>query len=1501
MKKYLNLNYIKIMGIILAFFVAGYLFLVNAIVPEYIQQLLPVAEDMAKDYINGSVKIGGLNWNGGLSAEIENVVIKDAQQKEVAVLPKTKVHLRPWLALIKKERALSRIDLLSPQVVLRMQENDKWNMSDIMKPSKSEENPFYGVVNIENAKLKVETPYGEWKFDVAGSIDGGANPHFALETSVKTKDDEIKLSGLMTTKGIGRLQANVKKFGFVPYASLVKHYTKIEDFAGELVNTHLLWENDGKKGVASGDLELAKVAGTVKTGEEKHKFSFDCKLSAAKSIIDLKKLDVVLDDNQKLSVIGKADVHDLENIGGQGLLSSPRLSYKDYSVEKLYVPFTLSKKLMQIDKASVLYGGGEVKTSATIDLRDNSLTADVFLNNITHQLSSKVNDILKANGSMAVLGGMEKKEGKETFQIHAAADTFKLQWQDLSVNKMVLDGDFDGNNLTMDHFSAWTDEGVFALQGKAAIAKGGPLTLKGRIADFGIGPALYHFTNIVGKGMLTMNFAIGGTNTNPEFNTYVQLRDVDILQNKLKEMHGDVAMKNKILNFKRIGATQVQGRHILNGTVDFNQQEPIFDLNLESRHVRMEPIVALVSKDLKLTGNLNNKMSIKGTIKHPRVDGQMDLSDGSVQTYLLKGLSGKYLYDDGAVSLKDFLLKLFIADVSFSGTMSKNQALNFDIEANNIDVSKSPYKDPNFDINGLLDLKGHISGFVKAPYFEGKLASDKLKLNGEVYTDISGIVNSDMQKKNTFDVEFKQPHQNAKGEAMSGIGLYKASGNLDIEQKFLAGKVTISDGDIAGLLRTNKMEYAIDGYVDGTVDICPDGKGSGINYILESKNISTHNLKYDKMLLKGNFRNQVINIAEALLRENAKNIDKGYINASGTVDIAKKTLDVKAKAVAANPAIVNIAMKNPLDIKGSMNLDAGIIGSFDLPKADAKLEILNGSLMGVAFDKIGVAAEMADDNIQLKEMSATKDVYSISGKGKIPVDALRSKAERKNQNAAMDIALDLDNTELGILTAVHYVDWGSGDVKGNVSIKGTLEEPLVYGNIKVEDGTVKLHDVNPVLEHIQVALDFNGEKAELHNLFMQLGKKGSVAVKGNYSFNAPDQDAYKFNIAAKDAELEYSSMFKGKINSDIEVTPQSYRDYWHRTITAQSGSISGRNVAGAKLVQNAKLPINLGPRLRSAQYRPLIKGKLRFDDVVANILGVEDSEPGSETNLGLDMKIELGPKIHMLNAMFYDIWLSGGLDVKGGYYSQTSNNSDEDEKIIKRHDRGPDGLRIDGKIKADKGNITYLRTVFKITDAELNWTQPGEILPYVKLDSWSRFGKYRIFINIDGSLGDIKKDDILKLTSSPPLEKNTLIRMLTLQRETASGSNDLTNDDLNNVMTAGLQMAVLGNVELWIKQNLGLDQFRVYSGKVNAGIAFDGSDYKKQLTAEEKNRYNILISKYLTDKFMIGYTSDFSANEKVIFGQYDLGRHFNLTYSEKQRMDNSRRHWAGIEYRVDFK
>ena len=171
--------------------------------------------------------------------------------------------------------------------------------------------------------------------------------------------------------------------------------------------------------------------------------------------------------------------------------------------------------------------------------------------------------------------------------------------------------------------------------------------------------------------------------------------------------------------------------------------------------------------------------------------------------------------------------------------------------------------------------------------------------------------------------------------------------------------------------------------------------------------------------------------------------------------------------------------------------------------------------------------------------------------------------------------------------------------------------------------------------------------------------------------------------------------------------------------------------------------------------------------------------------------------------------------------------------------------RISGGIDTNKGTVTYLRTRFKIDKGSLRWSEPGTFLPYVKLNANTKFSRYRIALQVDGPLNRDNLD--MKLQSNPYLSKDAIVRMLTLQRASA-GSDDITNEDMQNLLIAGLETGLLGDVEQSIRKALGIDEFRVYVGKVENGVDFDNR-IVRELSEEEKEQYNFLIAKNLTERW----------------------------------------------------
>ncbi len=1412
--------------------------LVTCVVPDYIQKLLPTAEGIAQEYINGTVKLGGMTWNGGLTAYVHDVEVYDLRQEKIVTLPQVEVQLRPWLALIDPVKVVSRITLEHPQVNLVMTEDKGWNFSQLLKPSDSTETPFYGLLDVHQGQLLVQMPGGSHSFTVDALVNGGANPDFAVDATVHAGQDVLQLQGVLTTDGVGNLTLKTDKLDLVPYAGVLKHFENVHVTKGSIQKFNLKWENDGKRILLSGEGDLQQVASKIYFQEGWHQLELDGFLRIADNVLSLKGFKAGL-DKQQVELDGEinlAQLDGLASVEGKGVVRAQELSWKNWHVKQVEIPFTADGDNITLEDAHLTYGGGLVEVTGNYNIKEQVLLATVQAAGLTHPLGSFSANPLTLNGK-AVVCLQQQDDGGMAVQL--ATEACDLGWCNLQIKKLALDGSWSDNQLELKHFSAMT-QGDGNLVAKGNVTFTGDMTLEGRMSDFPIGP----FMNLggqQGEGICSTGFKLTGNVQAPEFAGTIQLNKVKAFNQNIKEAHGWIGLAGNSLKIKQFKAQMEQGSHTLNGVVDWNGPKTTVDLSLMTEQVRVEPLAALAGVQTKLTGNLDNYVTMKGPLDNLDVVGNVRIQDGSAAGYLVDRLQGHYTYHDGQLTLTDGSLDALSAQVNFNGTMDKQQNLDFDMQATGINLQRLPIVDEDYLVRGYVDFNGKLLGTLSNPFFKGDIASEAINFNGELLTDVAGEVLSNTKETNKLDIKFKQPYFDDSGD----YGLFTADININLVEKYFHGKVNTLWGKLGGILAMARQDYAIDGIAQGELRINPKGKDSGAEIDFTVDKVKIHDIPYHRMVCKGFMNHGVLKFDDVKLQEQPDVDDKGIIVVGGKVDFKEQNLDVAITSVQADPAIFTVVMENPPKITGEMDGQIYVNGGLANPSGKAEISINNGSISGVALDNVTASLSMADDNVRLNDLIISKDVYSLQAKGDLPLDLLRAPENRRKKDAQMNVKINIDEARLGMLPVfTDQVEEAQGDVKGSINVAGTLEEPLIYGQAKIENGSIKLKQLDTVIDKINTDVDFKGNEIVWNNFSTQLGK-GTFTANGTYAMRAKAEDSYRLYLQAKDAELE-SEIFTGRINGDIEIVPQEYVDY------------NQHQVDGAF------------PKA----FRPVVRGNVQLDDVMINMPTIPEFGEGN-SNIGLDLRVNLGKKVHLYNKYLYDIWLKGHMDMQGSTLYPI----------------------IDGRIGAEKGSITYLRTPFKLKEAEVSWVVPGSFLPNVNINGQARFSRYDVALRVTGPLEEMD----LQLTSNPPLSRNTLVRMLTLQRDT-EGSGDVTSDDIQNLMTAGLQMTILGDVEMLVKQTLGLDQFRIYMGEVRSGIGFSktGKNDAQELTEEEKNQYNLLVSKYLGDKFMVGYTTSFDGVDRSVFGQYDINKRMNITYSRSYDISDDADNWCGLEYKVTF-
>lgn len=1425
---------LKIFLLVLLATAALYAWAVKFVAPQYLAQVPQLVETMSKNYINGTVTVERFVWNGRLEFTAYGIAVTGDDGTLIAEIPEAKFGISPLRALAAPARALSEVILSEPQLYLEMNEQDEWNLRDFLKPSDSSETPFYGYLALQDGVVHVATPHGSWDFGVNASVDGGGNPNFAVDGIVVCSGDELKVAGVVDTNAHGKLTLKTDKFGLTEFADFAAAYAPIQNFAGEVDGLNLIWENDGENTKLNGKGQVALAAEAL-LGGEPLPVKLVGGLEVTDRAVEIDGLTLTVDNNTA-ELNCELDFADLEKIQGKGELEAKELALNGEKLTGLRLPFTVADSRVMIDEAGVNVANGHLRLDGEYNINDGELFAVLNASGIKgFALPERPEDTIALDGLLAVHGQTGTK-GETALTVAGNMDL--LGWRDLLMNDVDFEAKIGSENIIIEKLAAFAgDGGALNMTGQAAFD--GSFSGSGRMLDFPL-DSFFTAAGQNGSGTATAGFRFNGDLNNINFYASTQVKNIHLLGLVFPEAHGEIDMTGSVLTLTDYRVAMEQGYNLINGYVDIAGDEPVVGLTVSTSGIRAEPLMAVAAPDVKLTGNIDNEISIMGPVSAPYIEGSLMLTDGSAEGFLIDQISAAYSYaPDGSVRLTNGYVKALSTEALLSGTMDAAQNLDFTVDITDMDLNALPIRDETLDLDGFADAHGSLTGTLAQPRFDGSISSDSVFINGEELKNIAGTLTADGQHNNHVEASFEQ----------SPDGLFAAELTLDAVEQNMFGKVEFLYGNLRSIMKMARVDLGIEGVADGRLNINPNGKGSGIFADMRVSEIKVKDLSYDAMRFKGRLQNGILNFDELKLTESkpedngtASAAEPGFLEAGGWVNLHDNSLAVKATAHNANPAIVPALLDYPLELGGKINMNVDLRGSLDNPQGTANLEVTDGSVEGIGFDALTAQMSLADDNLKLENALLSKDIYKLTASGDMPLDLLRSQEQRRNPNAAMNIRINLDNARLGLLHLLTpMVEWGVGETLGSVTLSGTLEEPLVYGEIRMNDGSLKLKDAYTVFDNINLNVAFTGNEISLNEFSMQMGK-GSVTAAGNYALRAEEDKTYVINAAFKDAEFA-SEIFTGRINGTAGISPQRY---FIRTDTEE------------------------GSRRGGVAYRPFVQADIRLDDVVVNMPTIPELSEGS-SNYGMDVKVTLGPKIHLYNKYLYDLWLSGGLHVTG---STVYTN-------------------ISGNVKVDRGTITYLRTPFEIQNASVAWPVPGDILPTVNLDARARFRRYDIFLRVNGPLEQMQ----MILRSDPSLTQDQIIKMLTLQREVTGTDQGVTQDDFQNLMSVGLEMTVLGDVEEIFKETLGLNEFMIYSGRLRTGhsLTQDGGD----LTEDEKDQYNILVSKYLTDNLLVGYTVSDDSEHESIFAQYDISRHLSINYERNKDYDTTE-DWYGMEYKITF-
>lgn len=686
------------------------------------------------------------------------------------------------------------------------------------------------------------------------------------------------------------------------------------------------------------------------------------------------------------------------------------------------------------------------------------------------------------------------------------------------------------------------------------------------------------------RGGIDVDATIGGTIDDPTGVMLLQANEGAILRQPFDRMEGKAEYRDGTLSIHdfvlRDYKLGLDSGHTVYGKIGLLGDKEL-DLYVDTRKIRAEALSSWLELDTRLTGNLNNRLHITGTMDSPKVDGSYELWSGSFGQLLIAESKGSYAWDEQGFHIADMQVSLLNTQVELCGDVTPQREIDFKIRAVDVEMERLHLNLP-YPLEGKASFYGKLGGTLDNPTFKGAVRSDGLRLNGTLLETIKGNVKVENKVLSVPEFSFTQ-----------GDGSYYFEGEFRFDEtKRMNGKFTTTKGQLAPLLAVFNLPNAgIDGQLDGNITIGgrmdkPNVrvKGTMEEGIIKEKHPLT-DVEIDASMI-----GSVITVNTFCGKQN-----DGVLAIRGTADL-EGDLDMEMAGNGIDAAILTDWFDLGLDTAGEMDFAVQLAGTVDEPYANASVEIKNVGIEGTSFDKLVGLFVVDDRMLRINQLLLTKGEYRASAYGIVPFGAIFKRNDVEiAAGDEIDVTLELDNADLRILALMtSEVTDGVGPMKGEVRISGTVDDPRFYGEAIIENGLVKLKQLKDPLENLDLNVVFDDKTITLREFSATMGG-GTLSAYGEAVLNGCEWDDYRFSMALDKFRLNHL-YYKGPLSGNL--------------IFAKGERLA--QLSGNILIENATFDIPPIPEMGE-----------------------------SDWDMAIDLTIEAKDKVRLYNSYLYDIWLDG--------------------------------------------------------------------------------------------------------------------------------------------------------------------------------------------------------------------------------------------------------------------
>lgn len=1183
---------------------------------SFMSQAAGAIENQASEMLAVHTQVSAVAVNSFNSATVHDVAVYDKTGRLFARLEQAEIRFSIWSMLISGDpmQAIDEIIITSPEIHLVQRSDESWNYEDFLSEDETKSS-LQAVLTIKDGFLDADLAGNLVSLNnVSGALEFINADALSLQLTADNTTGAVELSGMKNGSSLaGTIKA--ENIDFADYLTFVPEDMAIKVEKGLLKEADITVSTDGYEWKVNGQTlvldagidvygtKIDDIDGLALFNEKGIRLFSRAQLDGQPLVLKgTTTLDVTepvlnMEISSKGFDVNKVlDTFPLEgmlafkaHIGGK--ISDPYIKadfsmnegiIEGYTISQLAGSAQYSGNQVSIARLTGEAVGGQFNLSGIVDTSNE--------NYILHLASEGVNlAALPETAEYGISGRMGTDidiYGTSTdfasIQLIGSVTAVDGSLSGLAYNSLTAQINHKGTQTVLDYVLAELPQGQLNAGG---IIDGDNINLNFAGTDVALAQLRSVNDSLDIDGTINFKGTVERTLSNPWLTYSFKATDGQLFSQPFTWITGGGFGDGNRLDIKYCEMHDRRGAmHEIMGDIGLKGEQPL-NITVNTRRTRAEHLFKPFLPEEKITGNVDNKLHISGSLAAPDVIGAVKLSEGSWRGMLINEASGEYEYRNDDLIIKDFIIKSPNVNLKLDGKLTDNKHLDFAVAADEIELAKLQIRMP-YPVDGRAEFTGKLTGTVDEPVFDGWLKSDALTLNGQAITALDGHIgyNSDELKLDTLN--FNQAD-----------GRFALTAFVNLDNDALSGNLSVERGSLKNLLTMfNVEEFWLDGKLNGSLRL--DGT---------AQKPRTHLVgSLDEGTLKGYSIDdmQVDVIADGALLKINKLLaahEGGTLAASGTINFLGDT-DVKINGNQIPFDLITHLCGIKDGASGIINLNAEFTGSTQNPNGRLTLDIAEGGIGTATFDNLLCNLSLADRIISVDRAEVTKGIYKASADGIIPWEALvKGSDEQAALKDQMDLTVRLDEADLQILPILSdYVEWAYGATKGTLRFTGTVANPLINGQLSLEDGIMKCYGLGNPIQNMILDLEFKDDKISLNDMSGTMGN-GSYKMTGTASLQGGALTDYEFSLISDNLDI-INPYYKGQLNGSFMLT------------------------------EEAALP--------------KLSGQLDFTDCVVDIPLLPDSdEPLPEVLL--DVNINVGNKVRLLNSQLCDMFFTGSIHAGG--------------------------------------------------------------------------------------------------------------------------------------------------------------------------------------------------------------------------------------------------------------